>query len=163
VREFFDFPPRNICDNDQNRTLDGFSGCTLEIYFILFFCYTNTNAVFDRPQRTCVTFSRIQTLKDDSLEIMCEGLLSYYSVSSSFPFFFLLFYFSTLTPTQRSNALKRALVQIFLLFLFISIKKSLLGSEKKRQSTCFFVVNERMWGHALTMIMSIKNILCTDF
>lgn len=65
----------------------------LKLFLILwyFFCYTNTNAVFDRPQRTCVTFFSNSNIKDDSLEIMCEGLLSYYSVSSSFSF--LLFYF----------------------------------------------------------------------
>lgn len=116
-----------ISDNNQNCTLDGFLGCTLEIIFFIlwyFFCYTNTNAVFfDRPQRTCVT-SRIQTLKDDSLEIMCEGLLSYYSVSSSSSFISfpsVLYFFNTHTGSP-SNALKRALVQIFLLSLFISIK-----------------------------------------
>lgn len=92
---------------------------------------------------------------------LCVRGCSYYSVSSSFSFPSVLFL--TLIQAQTSNALKRALVQIFRLFLVVYFHKkiNLLNAVVMRHA--FYTISERMWGHALMMIMSMKKILCTDF
>lgn len=94
---------------------------------------------------------------------MCEGLLSYYSVSSSFSF--LLFYFkhSYMLNIKCIETCTCPNFSTFFLVVYFH-KINLLNAVVRRRDNphAFFIVNERMWGHALMMIMSIKNILCTD-